>query len=162
MVRKNSEEVKEVQRIEDNGFLENFTFIPQFVTRWFVDNIITRSIAHLVAWSEAGAKRLLCTTAGILKVAPVGTGFEHNDTHAGNAPDAYGTAITFDSIASRVDIWIFDNDSIVKRSKDGITFDDEVEVPADLLYSVDCTTTSINIKNKTGGSVARYQIIGWY
>jgi len=150
-----------IQNVREN-LLEDMDFDPSQVRRFFVSNIIGRVFAHLIGWTGARAMRLLCTGAGILKVAPLGTGFEHNDTKAGNAPDSYGTALTFDQICSRVDIFIWDNPAMVKRSLDGTIYDDEFEVPAGGFYSFDCVTHSINIKNKTATSVARYQIIGWW
>jgi len=39
-------------------------------------------------------------------------------------------------------------------------YDDEIEIPANTVYSLTIQTTSIRIKNKTAGSVARYQIVG--
>jgi len=104
---------------------------------------------------------LRCTAAGELKTAPTSTGIEHNDTKSGDAPDAYGAAIEFDQVASRLDIFIWDNPAMVKRSLDGAVFDDEFEVPVGF-YSIDAVTASFNIKNKTAASVARYQVVGWW
>ena len=160
--RKPLEVREELQSLKDNGVLENYTYEPKHVRRFFVSNIFQRVLAHILGWSEDGARRLICTTAGILKVATTGAGFEHNDTKTGNAPDAYGAAIVFDSVCSRVDIFISTNSAIIKRSADGSTYDDEIEITSGTFYSFDCVTHSINIKNKTAGQVAVYKIIGWY
>jgi len=140
---------------------EDLAFEPEHVRNFFTTNIFTRTLAHLVGWTGKRAKMLRCTQAGELKTAPTSTGIEHNDTKSGDAPNAYGAAIEFDQVASRLDIFIFDNPATFKRSLDGATFEDEIEVPAGF-YSVDCVTTSFNIENKTPDSVARYQVIGWW
>jgi hypothetical protein len=62
----------------------------------------------------------------------------------------------------RIDIYTFDNKMIFKRTRDGVTWDDEIELFKDSFYSFDCNTLQFNIKNYTAGLVARYQIIGWY
>lgn len=87
---------------------------------------------------------------------------QNNDTKAGNAADDYGTALAFDATCETVDVFVFDNSAIIKRTPDGTTYDDEIEVPANTMYSFTCKTHSINIKNKTASSTARYQIVGYY
>ena len=149
-----------VQKIKEHLF-EDLDFEPGRVRNFFVSNIFSRVFSHLVGWTGKRARMLRCTQAGELKTAPTSTGIEHNDVKAGNAPDTYGSAIEFDQVASRLDVFIFDNPATFKRSLDGTTFEDEIEVPAGF-YSVDCVTHSFNIQNKTGGSVARYQVVGWW
>ena len=86
-----------------------------------------------------------------------------NDTKAGTAADAYlGTPLAFDKVCETVDVFIFTNAAIVKRSRDGTNWDDEFEAPADTMYSFDCKTHSINIKNKTAGNNAVYSIVGFF
>jgi hypothetical protein len=153
---------EESQEIKENGLLEDYTYEPKQVRSFFISNILQRVFAHLIGWSEDGARKLRCTTAGELKVATVGAGYEHNTTSTGNAPDTYGTAIDFGLNCSRVDIAVFNNSMILKRSTDGVTYDSEIEIPANSFYSFDCVTRYFNIKNKTALSVARYQVTGWY
>lgn len=153
---------EEIQKIVDELLTEDYPFEPEQPYVYFLSNVITRVFAHLHARSTTGVKKLVCTEAGVLKTAPTGTGFEYNDVWSGSAPDAYGTAKTFDSVASRVDVFTWDNSAIIKRSLDGTVYQDEIEVPANFYYSFDGSTHSINIKNKTAGAVARFQIIGWW
>jgi len=162
MPRKEITVTEEYQNIIENDFHEDLDFDPPQPVRFYISNIFQRTFARLIGFFGKIPKRIQCTSAGILKVAPTGTGFDDNDTKSGNAPDTYGSALVFDKICSRIDVWIWNNDAIIKRTKDGVTWDDEIEIPANTYYSFDCTTHSINIKNKTGGSIARYQIVGWY
>lgn len=160
MVIERKEELQEIREREVN---ENLTYDPPKLSKFISSNIITRTFAHLFARSIDGIKYLACTTAGILKVAVQGSGYEHNDVKSGTAGDAYlGSPLAFDGVASTVDIYIETNDAIVKRSVDGVSFDDEFWVPAGAVVSIDSVTHSINIKNRTPGSNAGYQIIGWY
>ena len=86
---------------------------------------------------------------------------KHQEPKTGDAPDIYGAEITFAQKVMRLDIFIWDNDVMFKRSPDGITFDPEEEIPQGF-YSVDAETLSFNIQNKTTGLTARYQVVGWY
>lgn len=150
-----------IQHIREK-LLEDMDFDPKQVRRFFVSNIFTRTFAHLVAWTGTRAKRLLCTGAGILKVAPLGTGFEHNETHTGTGADDPGDEWQFTETCSRVDVFVFDNPAMVRRKIEGGIWEDWFEVPASGFYSFDCTTDWINIKNKTAAANARYSINGWW
>ena len=151
---------EQVQKVKSR-LLEDLDFEPEQVVNFYTRNIFQRALAHLVGWTGLSSKMLRCTEGGILKTAPTATGLEHNDTKKGNAPDDYAGMITFDQVAARLDIFIFDNPAIIKRSLDGIVYEDEIEVPAGF-YSVDVVTVGFDIKNETAASVARYQIIGWW
>jgi len=153
---------EEHQNIRENNLIEDYDFDPKQPRRYYVNNLFQRVFSHLIGWSTLGARKLRCTVGGILQVAPIGTGYEHNDTYSGNAPDTYGAAIVFDRVVSRIDIMIWDNDAVIKRSLDGVTYDDEMEIPSNYAMSFDCSTYSILVKNKTAGQKARYQITGWY
>ena len=149
-----------VQKVKAH-LLEDLEFEPAKVRNFYTSNIFGRAFAHLVGWTGKRARVLRCTEAGELKTAPTSTGIEHNDTKAGDAPDNWGAAILFDQIASRLDIFIWDNPAIFKRSLDGSVYDDDIEVSPGF-YSIDAVTHSFNIKNVTALSVARYQVIGWW
>lgn len=155
--------LEENQQIREREVNENLDFDPPKIKTFYITNKIIRAFAHLFARSVDGIRYLACTTAGILKVAVQGSGYENNDTKSGTAGDAYaGADIAFDQVASTVDIYIETHDAIIKRSKDGVSFDDEFWVPAGAVVSIDAVTHSFNIKNRVGGSNAVYQVIGWY
>lgn len=133
---------------------------PYFKSNNFIQNTLSR----LCGWDNINGiwRRINVDSQGRLEVSTIQASYDNNDTKSGNAPDAYGAAIAFDDIAKRVDFFIFDNTAIVKRSADGTNWDDEFEIPANMVYNVDGTCHSINIKNKTAGSTARYSIVGWW
>ena len=162
MPKKGHEPEEVIQNILQENIQEDLTFDPSTQRRFYITNIFSRALAHLIGWTGDKAVRLTATHAGILKVAPTGAGFQHNDTKAGSAPDAYGTPLTFDEIISRVDLYIWDNSAIIKKSLEGVLYDDEIEIPPNVFFSFDCNVHSINIKNKTAAAIARYQIVGWY
>ena len=151
---------EQVQKVKSR-ILEDLEFEPEQVVNFYTRNIFQRALAHLVGRAATASKMLRCTEAGELKTAPTSTGIEHNDTKKGNAPDDYAGMITFDQVASRLDIFIWDNSAIIKRSLDGLVYEDEIEVPAGF-YSVDAVTVGFDIKNETALSVARYQVVGWW
>jgi hypothetical protein len=61
-----------------------------------------------------------------------------------------------------MDIYVFDNRVIFKRSYDGQTWDDEWEIFQDSMLSIDVLTKSFNVRNATPGAPARLQVVGYY
>lgn len=162
MPRKPIEVIVTNQNVIDDSLVEDYKFDPKYPTRFYISNVIQRVFAHLHARSEVGTKKLVCTTAGELKVAIAGSGYEHNVTKSGNAPDAYGAANDYGRNCSTHDVFIFDNAAVIKMSQDGVLYDDEIEIPANSTYSFDVVKRYVLIKNKVALSVARFQIVGWY
>jgi len=153
---------EEFQEVVEDVVQEDLKFEPEQARRFFVNNFITRTFARLFGTALDKPIALKATTAGELKVAPVGAGYEFNDTKSGSATDTWSPALTFDQIVSRIDLTIWDNPAIIGRTIDGVTWQDDIEVPANTMYSFDASTKAVRIKNKTAGAVARYQFVGWY
>jgi len=156
--------VEEVwQNLIENYFKEDVSLDPEFVERFFVSNIVQRSLAHVVGKTDSGAVRIRATSAGELKVAPSGTGYEHNQTIAKfTVADAYAEKI-FSQVVSRVDITTWSFGIIIKRKPiAGAGYEGEIEIPANTMYSFDCSTIYVSVKNATPGSNASCQIVGWY
>ncbi len=151
------------QNLIDNRLAENVDTDPKSPARYFVNNLFQRCLCHLVGRSDLTAVMLKATAAGELKVATSGTGFEHNDTIAKFAvADAYAEK-SFAQVVSRVDITVWTFGVIIKRIfADGGAYEDEIELVANTLYSFDCSTYKISVKNATPGSNASCQLVGWY
>jgi len=62
------------QEIVENRFLENLTLLPAQVRKWFTNNIVQRTLAHLVGWTGEKAVMLKCLSDGTLKVTTAATG----------------------------------------------------------------------------------------
>lgn len=154
--------IKTSQNIVSPDFNDELTYDPPKPRRFFTDNVIGRVLSYGLLFDGTLFRLARCSSAGYQKVVTTATVFETNDTKQGNAPNSYGTALAFDSIAQRVDIWIYDYPVLIKRTKDGVTYQDEIEIPANSTYSFDGSTHSVNIVNKVSGQVARYQIVGWW
>lgn len=150
------------QDIKSEGLGLPLTLLPQTLRRFFVSNIFTRAFAQLLGWTGTKNVLLTATESGYLKVSSTGTVNEHNVVKSGNAPDAYGVAQDLGTLCVTVDIFTWDKACYVKRSIDGVTYGDEIEIPANAVYSFDCDTRYVNIKNKVAGQVCRFQFIGWY
>jgi len=136
---------------------------PKQVQRFFTNNIVQRAFAYLFAFEVLTGipQKLTCTSDGCLRVASLGTGYEHNVTLSGDATDDY-VELDFGRVVSRIDLWIDNYDAVITRSIDGVVYDDEIVVKANSFYSFDCKTNKIKIKNRTAGNTASYQIVGWY
>jgi hypothetical protein len=155
---------EEVVQIVDEQLSEGAQFEPRYAQRYYIDNILKRVFAYIFGWDYINnvPVRLKANQDGTLRVSSVSIPFSVNDTKSGNAPDTYETPLTFDQDCGEVDVFIFDNAALIQRSTDGTTWQDEIEIPANTMYSFSATTRAIRIKNKTAGSTARYQIVGWY
>lgn len=148
----------------DEQLNAGLTLLPQFVKRFVIGGVVQRGISYLMAWNYLTGEpvKLTSTPSGVLRVTSSGGGKAVNDTKSGNAPDAYGAALTFDSTAVSVDIFIWNNTAMIQRSSDGVLYNDEFEVAANTVFSFDADTKAVKIKNKVALSVARYSIIGWW
>lgn len=151
-----------VQKIHAENLFESFSLDPAYVPWFYVDNVLQRVLARTLGQGPYGPVPIRCNADGSLYVAGLGGGYTRNETKTGNAPNAYGTAITFTAPMGRIDLYTFDNKMIFKRSRDGVTWDDEIEVFKDSFYSMDVTTLQVKLKNYQSGLIARYQLIGWY
>jgi len=142
---------------------EGLNLDPKYIQRFFITNLVTRSIAYLMAFDVTSdfPVKIRATSDGSLKVATTGIAYEHNQTLKGTCSDTE-QELTFNQVVSRVDIWVKDNDMIISRSYDGLTYEDEIEISAGSFYSFDCKTKSIKVKNAVSGANATYQIVGWY
>lgn len=150
------------QRINSENLFEILPLDPKYVPWMYVSNIIQRALARVVGQGPFGPVPIRCNEDGSLYVAGLGGGYTRNETKSGSALDSYGAPVTFSAAMGRTDIYTFDNKMIFKRTRDGVVWDDEIELFKDSFYSIDCKTLQFNVKNSAPGSTARYQIIGWF
>ena len=150
------------QRIDAENLFETFGLDPKYVPWMYISNIIQRVFARTLGQGPFGPVPIKCNEEGSLYVAGLGGGYTRNQTKSGTAPDAYAAPIPFTAPMGRVDIITFDNKMIFKRSRDAVTWDDEITLFKDSFYSIDCLTLQFNIKNETAGLDALYQVVGWY
>ena len=149
-----------VQKVKSR-LLEDLEFEPEQVVNFYTRNIFQRALAHLVGWTGLSSKMLRCTEAGELKTAPTSTGIEHNGTFEGTATDDYGMGLNFDQVASRLDIFVWDNAMRLRRYNPMGVPHDTIEIPVGF-YSIDAVTCTVQVKNETPGQNARWQIVGWW
>lgn len=86
--------------------------------------------------------------------------YEHYDVHAATGTDAYANK-TLAAKCHRLDVFAWDEAVCIKVGIGG-TLGDEIEVPANSVYSADVMAEVVAIRNATPGQDARYQIVGWY
>lgn len=152
----------EEQEIKENHFLENLKLIPGQVRKWFTTNVVTRTLSHVVGWTGTHAKMLLCTSAGILKVAPTGTGFEHSEVKSADAIYAVYHDLDFTNECSRFDIWVYGKDIKFKRKNDVDVWEGETVLKANGFYSFDCYGKSIEVIADPVTDKCSCQVSGWY
>jgi len=150
------------QKIRSAFQQENLTFDPKYQKDFYVDNIVIRTLARILAEGPSSPILLTCDENGSLNVSTKYQKLEHNQTIADTAADDWSAEIDFEAIVYRLDIWVWDNPMIFKRGPEGGIEEDEIELDADSFYSFDAETEFIFVKNKTVGLDARYQIVGWY
>lgn len=151
-----------VQKIHAENLFESFPLDPAYVPWFYVDNVLQRVLARTLGQGPYGPVPIRCAPDGSLFVAGLGGGYTQNEVKKGNAPDAYGAATAFSAPMGRIDLYTFDNKMVFKRSRDGVTWNDEIELFKDSFYSMDCTTLQVKLHNYQAGLIARYQLIGWY
>jgi len=151
------------QDLKESFFKEDAALDPEYIERFYTSNLVQRTLAHLVGQADKYAVRIKATSAGELKVAPSGTGYEHNETIAKfSVGDSYTTK-TFSQVVSRVDITTWDYAIIIQRRPTATSgWEDAIQIPANTHYSFDCSTQALNVKNATAGQTASCQIVGWY
>jgi len=153
---------EEQQQIRELHFIENLKFLPQYVENFFVNNIVQRSLAHLVGWTGKRARMLICTSAGILKVAITGWGYEHPKDHRVTASDSYQYLDWTDTPVNRVDVWVYDQPVVIGIRNELGVYEGEIELDAGARESFLVTAYGLRYKNKISGFASRLQVIGWY
>jgi len=153
---------EEQQQIRELHFIENLKFLPQYVENFFVSNIVQRALSHLVGWTGTHSKMLICTSAGILKVAPTGAGFEHVVDHHVTGADTWQYINWDTNPVSRIDIWISNADAVIGIKNSVGVYEGAIELEAGTFYSIDVVAYGFRYKNKTAGQNTSLQIVGWY
>ena len=117
-----------LQRIEES-IGDELDVIPQKIRRYGVNNIFQRTFSYMLGWNLTGkAKKLLCTTAGVLKVADVGSGLEHVEVETGTATNVLSASSILNYIGSKVRVVAINNALLVFTSIDGITFEEPIYI----------------------------------
>jgi len=151
------------QYVEENFLEEDMTFVPETARRFFVSNLIQRTLATLVGWTGLRFRRLRCTAAGVLKTAPVGAGFEWNDTKTGVTAATWSARIAFDEPVSRIDIRVWAGDIDIQFESPLQTWMDTITIPAGMFRSIDLATPAFRVRNAGGGATSgNYEIVGYW
>jgi len=142
-----SAKVNGVDRIVDaNLNISDFEHRPNQVRQWFSNNIIHPMFSYLVGWTGTKAVMLRATAAGILKVANVGSGLERVESLDGIAGAVESAAIEFTDTVSRVRVIANDYDLYFRSSRDGVNWEDQIHVKADVEQSFDLVCHSFMLQ----------------
>jgi hypothetical protein len=83
-------------------------------------------------------------------------------SYSGNAPDAYGTPITWVKRTKGVDVVVWDNAALISASYTTDTGELEGDIELEPgVHQFPLACRMIRVRNKTAGSVARYLITGF-
>lgn len=69
------------QNLISPAFAENIEFDPEYVERFFVSNLVQRTLAHLVGQGKNAGIKIRATEGGALVVAATATAFEDNEVY---------------------------------------------------------------------------------
>ena len=156
-------EKKEVwQDLKEPFFLEGLELSPEFVEKFFVNNLVQRTLAHVVGQGRTKGLTIGATEAGALKVAVSGGGTSLYETLAKGAITDALQSKEFTHVCSQVDVTTWDFDVILQLSDDGVTFGNDIVVNAGVFYSIDQSVKAVKYKNGTPGSNATLQLVGFY
>lgn len=155
----------ENQYIEKNGlFPSELNLDPSHVRRLFLDNHFRRTLPLLSAWDGRKQILLKTTSAGNLKTAPMGAGFEESDTKTGTGADTYTTAneLSFDEEPSKFLFLIEINDVTIQfRNPTDTGWMDEITLRAGK-HKISITSNKVRIKNRESGKTANYEVTGMF
>ncbi len=150
------------QEIKSENLFGEIDAEPRYVRKWYINNILTRTLARIVGQGPYGPVVAKCTADGSLAVVAKGGAFDQYAVYSGTATDA-GVTVTLSAVVSRLDIFIFDNPALVQLRRDVvIALGDDIELFKNSFYSLDVYTKQVKIRNQTPGANARYRLIGWF
>ena len=158
---KSVEPSEQFNEVLENHLEPSWAKLLRSATKVYLNNIVTRSLSYLMGWSGTEAMLLLCTSDGVLKVADTGTSFEHNECAAGTTDDDWSADIEPSNPVHKVELWVNDNPIYLRRSNDGVAWDDDILIPADSYYEYEAVTDKIGVKSANAGLPATYNIIMW-
>ncbi len=156
------EVTKETDIIDEPGLNPDLNLRINRFSQWFISNIFGRALSYLVGWTGRKALMLRCTSAGVLKTAETGSGFEHHFTYTGSSVNAYVAVFPTTIVFSKVEIWITSNDIEIEISPNMIAFDDSFVFSDTEYYSFDAVTQQLQLRSNVGGVHGEYKIIAWY
>ena len=162
MAKESAEVQEQIQDILENFFLEDLELSPEFVKKFFVSNLVQRTLAHVVGQGRTRGIPILATEAGALKVAEAGGGTSRYETLPKAAiTDDYQTK-TFTQVCCRVDVTTWDKPVILQLSDDGTAFGEDIVVNAGVFYSIDQSVKVVKYKNEAADGNATLQLVGFY
>lgn len=160
-------ELNQIQKIElDEEINEDMSFdllsFPHYFTRWFTNNIISRSFSYLVGKTRLDKYKFLrCTEAGALLVAVNGAGYEFVDVKDGIAGQTLSEPVIFDAVQSMVRVTSLDYDYWLVTSPDGVNYNDSIFIVAGSTENFELVVKSFKVQRVSETNDAEYHIEGF-
>lgn len=156
-----SAKVNSIDRIVDaNLNISDFGHRPSQIRQWFTNNVIRPMFAYTVGWTGDKAVMLRATVGGVLKVANVGSGLERVEVETGVAGAVESGDIEFTNTVSKVRVIANAHDMYFRSSRDGVNFEDQTHIKADIEQSFDITCASFRVQ-RYGANDVIYEVEGY-
>ncbi len=113
-------ELKEVHDVDPN--IRKWWSPFHYVERFFVENVIKRTIAYIVGHTSSGYMPISATEDGALVVAPTGTGAQDHIAAQVACGNAFTDVINSANVCILADIWVYGTDAEFQVSLDGVVY----------------------------------------
>lgn len=150
------------QNLKERLFHEDVDCDPSTQRRFFISNIIRRTLAHVVGKGPNGSVQIEATSAGELKVAAILAAIETYDYTAQTASGDLPFSVVFPTIISSIDLIVEDQDALVRFSIDGTVWQAWFLLKVGEEFSRDIRIHTLEIKNDVVGLNHSSRIWGYY
>lgn len=150
------------QNLIEPWFHEFIDYDPKQQRRYFVSNLVQRTLAHLVGRGRTKSIPIRATEAGALKVATVGTGLEDYDYTEHTADDDDPITVEATTIWSGFDIVIIKETASIRLTPDGTRWGEWFTINPGEALSKDLVVHTLEIKNASAGKDHEARIWGYY
>jgi hypothetical protein len=152
-----------VQRIKTRLYpISGLDVEPDFVADLYIDDRIQRTMGYLLARTDNGSVLVEGTSAGAIKVADIGSGFEAYEVETGTAADTYTGGNTYEYTDARAswDLKLDSTSADISFQNAAGSWGGNIWLNAGTA-SIDVSAYGIKIKNHTSGDNTVYQIVSW-
>lgn len=142
----------------DENLLTNLKQSPRQVSDFYTDNFFQRGLSYLIGLTESGNyKPVKISDGGAVKVASVGGGLSYMKSYTGVATNTESSQYDLTNTASRLRFVGVDYDLLVRTSPDGVTWGDQIYIPAGKPETVDIICSSFKVQ-RNGSNDVNYKI----
>lgn len=150
------------QNLKERLFHEDIDCDPPSQRRFFVSNLVRRTLAHVVGKGPRGSVQIEATSSGELKVAVTATILENMSVTEHTATDDDAISVVFPEIISSIDLIVEDQNALVRYTVDDVTWQGWFTLKVGEAFKRDITMHTLEIKNAGAGVNHSARIWGYY